>query len=90
MNVEVDRERVCQPTKSTMAEVYKHASAFPDRHGYSEEQVTSDKRYRAVEMLKANGILHKPYARDLVRKIHFDCTTGQRRDCLTTDERLGI
>lgn len=89
MNVEVDKERVWQPTKSTMAEVYKLASAFPDRHGYSEEQVTSDKRYRAVEMLKAKGILQKPYARDLVRKIHFDCP-GQRRDCLTTNEKLGV
>ena len=72
-----------------MAEVYKHASAFPDRHGYSEEQVTSDKRYRAVEILKAKGILQKPSARDLIRRIHFGCP-GHRRDCLTTNEKLGV
>jgi hypothetical protein len=88
VNVENDKERVFKPTKSTMAEVYKHAPAFAERHGFSEEQVTSDKRYRAMQMLKSKGVLQKPYARDLVRRIHFDCAS-QRRDCLTTDQRLG-
>lgn len=71
-----------------MAEVYKHAPAFADRYGYSEEQVTSDKRYRAVEMLKAKGVLLKPYARDLLKQMNFDSATAQRRDCMTTEERL--
>ena len=78
MDVKVDKERVFQPTKSSMTEAYTQASLFQDRHGYTVEQVTSDKRYRVMEMLKFKGVLHKPYARDLIRKIHHDGATGQR------------
>lgn len=75
----MDKERVFQPTKSLMTEAYKQSSLFRDRHGYTQEQVTSDKRYRVMEMLKAKGVLHKPYARDLISKIHHDGATAQRQ-----------
>lgn len=88
VHVDNDPSRVLKPTQSTLAEAVSHAKIFADMHGYSTEEVTADRRFRATTMLRAKGVLNKPYAQSVLRNMHLACLAAQRPDCLTTEQRL--
>lgn len=62
--------------------------AFRKAFGYTNSQIVSDKRFRAAERMRQQGLLTNPYARDTLSRL---CTgaTPNRVDMLTTDQRAG-
>lgn len=88
VNVQPDKERPLKPTKCMLAEAYHQHSVFADMHGYSAEVVTSDRRHRAMAMMRCKGLLEKSYAQDTLRQM-YNSARPKRIDCLTSDQSLG-
>jgi hypothetical protein len=87
VHVESDPTRVLKPTQSALAEATPSVRVFADMHGFSTEKVTADRRFRAISMLQAQGMLNKPYAQTVLQDMHLACLAAQRPDCLTTEQR---
>lgn len=88
VNVLPDKNRPLKPTKSMLAEAYSKPALFATAHGYSADLLISDKRYRAMTMLKSRGLLGKSYAQDTLRNM-YNSAKPRRVDCLTSDQLLG-
>eukprot|EP00892_Ulva_mutabilis_P006815 jgi/Ulvmu1/4505/UM002_0231.1 len=88
VHVQPDKERPLKPTKCMLAEAYCQHSLFAEAHGYSADVVTSDKRHKAMTMLRSRGLLGKEYAQDALRHM-YNSAKPRRADCLTSDQLLG-
>jgi hypothetical protein len=89
VDVVADPNRLFQPTKSLLSEAEQHGAVFSAMYGFTSDQITSDKRFRALQKMQEKGIADKPYAQEVLRMMHRR-TLPTRRDCQTSDERLGL
>jgi hypothetical protein len=60
-------ERLLAPTASTTASAVPESVLFAV-HGFSDDQILSDKRVRLTMALQAKGLAHLPYAQELIRQ----------------------
>lgn len=88
VDVVPDKLRPLKPIKSMLAEAYRPQSVFAEAHGYSADAVTSDRRHRAMTMLRSKGLLGKPYAQSKLRDM-YDSAKPRRIDCLTSEQTVG-
>jgi hypothetical protein len=56
-------------------------------HGYSANSISSDRRFRAIEALRAKGLLGRPAAQEVLQQMH-ERAIPRRVDMLTTEQRL--
>ena len=87
VRVESDPARLLQPTESTSATATPLRPAFRPLHGYSGPQITSDRRFRATEAMRARGLLDKAAGQAALRSV-FAQTAPRRLDSLTMEEQL--
>jgi hypothetical protein len=89
VDVATDPARVLQPTRSLLAAPLAQDPVFAAVNGYSTEQIVADKRFRAAERLRTQGLAHLPAARDALRAMHAQ-TMPRRPDILCTDQRAAM